>query len=137
MCYEACIATNINTRMSTKWSTEVLGSGGKPDFAALLKDEFTVILLRGKNVFGDMIFCYLKITFADIKKLQDAIDGSETFNISDFGTVIAAGKGEPTADVQAEVALAYPMLDKPKPIVTATAAAPAAATPQKKAWDEY
>lgn len=122
--------------MSTKWSTEVLGGGGKPDFAALLKDEFTVILLRGKNVFGDMIYCYLKITFADIEKLQAAIEGPGNFNISDFGSVIAAGKGEPTSEVQAEVALAYPMLDKPKPIISANAAA-AAPKQEKKAWDEY
>lgn len=122
--------------MSTKWSTEVLGKGGKPDFAALLKDEFTVILLRGKNVFGDMIYCYLKITFADIAKLQEAIDGTTTFNISDFGSVIAAGKGEPTSEVQAEIALAYPMLEKPKPIVTPSTEAPAPPK-EKKAWDEY
>ncbi len=124
--------------MSTKWSTEVLGKGGKPDFAALLKDEFTVILLRGKNVFGDLIYCYLKITFADIDKLQAAIEGSTTFNISDFGSVIAAGKGEPTDEVQAEVAMAYPLLDKPKPIVTpANDSAPVAPKQEKKAWDEY
>lgn len=118
--------------MSTKWSTEVLG-GRKPDFASLLKDESTVILLRGKNVFGDMIYCYLKITFGDIEKLQEAINGDSTFNISDFGSVIAAGKGEPASDVKAEVAQAYPLLEQPKPIITPAAQSPA----EKKQWDDY
>lgn len=123
--------------MSTKWSTEVLNNGGgTPDFAALMKDEATVILLRGKNVFGDMIYCYLKVAFPDIRKLEDALSGTSTFNISDFGTVIAAGKGEPPPEVQAEVALAYPMLDKPKPLNTAPASQPAAKQ-EKKNWDEY
>lgn len=123
--------------MSTKWSTEVLGSGGKPDFASLLKDEFTVILFRGKNAFGDLIYCYLKISFGDMEKLQVAIDAPGTFNISDYGSVIAAGKGEPPDEVKAEVAAAYPMLEKPRPLASGTGAAPAAAKPEKKAWDEY
>ena len=125
--------------MSTKWSTEVLGNGGKVDFASLLKDESTVILLRGKNVFGDMIYCYLKITFGEITRLQEAVDAPGTFNISDFGSVIAAGKGEPPEDVQAEIALAYPMLDKPKPIPFGSNAKQPNPAPEeeKKAWDEY
>ncbi len=125
--------------MSTKWNAEVLGSGGKPDFAALLKDEFTVILFRGKNAFGDLIYCYLKISFGDMAKLQVAIDAPGTFNISDFGSVIAAGKGEPSDEIQAEIAMAYPMLDKPKPVIDPNTPLPeAAAKPvEKKAWDEY
>lgn len=128
--------TDVTTAMSTKWSTEVLGKGGKPDFAALLKDDFKVILLRGKNVFGDMIYCYLKVTFGDLNRLQEALDSPNTFNISDYGTVIAAGRGEPTDEVQAEVALAYPMIEKPRPLSELKPPASAVKT-EKKAWDEY
>lgn len=121
--------------MSTKWSTEVLGKkGGAPDFASLLKDESTVILLRGKNVFGDIIYCYLKITFGDMEKLQAAMAGTEAFNISDFGSVLAAGRGEPTAEVKAEIAASYPMLESPKSILPGAAAV---ASSEKKNWDEY
>lgn len=121
--------------MSTKWSTEVLGGSGKTDFAALLKDEHTVILLRGKNVFGDMIYCYLKVTHGQIVKLKEVIETTPTFNITDYGTVIAAGKGEPDAEVQAEVSLAYPLATTFKTVV-APKEAPAPIT-EKKAWDEY
>lgn len=126
--------------MSTKWSSEALGKDGSVDFAALLKDESTVILLRGKNVFGDLIYCYLKITYGDIAKLQEAVGAPGTFNITDFGSVIAGGKGEPPPEVEAEIALTYPMLEKPKPISFGSPSAKPAqpALPaEKKAWDEY
>lgn len=118
--------------MATKWSTEILGKGN-PEFAALLKNETTVILLRGKNVFGDFIFCYLKISYGDMEKLQEAIETNQTFNISDFGSVLAAGKGEPSNEVKAELAKSYPILETPKPISSKPAEEPA----EKKAWDDY
>jgi len=121
--------------MSTKWSTEILGKNGAPDFSALLKDECVVILLRGKNIFNDFIYCYLKIAYPDIPRLQAAIAGEGNFNISDFGTVLAAGKGEPPEEVKAELALSYPMLDKPTPFGDHSNT-PAAPT-EKKNWDEY
>ena len=59
--------------MSTKWNAQDLGKKGTPNFSDLLKDEYTVILLRGKNAFGDMIYCYLKITHANVEKLEKAL----------------------------------------------------------------
>ena len=121
--------------MSTKWSAEIIGKTGGVDFANLLKDEVTIVLLRGKNVFGDLIFCYLKITYPNLEKLKTAIAENQRFNISDFGTVLAAGKGEPTDEVKAELAMSYPMLDEPKTLMPMQAAAQAPL--EKKAWDEY
>lgn len=109
-----------------------MGKTGAPDFGALLKDDYTVILLQGKNVFGDMIYCYLKITFPDIEKLQGALALDESFNPSDFGTVVAAGKGEPPEEVKAEIATTYSVFQQP--------AAKQSAAPipkEKKNWDEY
>lgn len=119
----------------TKWSTEVLGKNGAPDFGALLKDELTVVLLQGKNVFGDMIYCYVQLTFPDLQRLQTALTLDESFNPSDFGTVVAAGKGEPPEEVKAEIATTYKVLSKAntKPAASVPAAAPA----EKKSWDEY
>ncbi len=121
--------------MSTKWSTQVIGKTGTPNFGELLKDEYTVILLRGKNTFGDMIYCYVKLTFPDLHRLEEALKYEDSFNPSDFGTVVAAGRGEPTDEVKMEVAATYPVLGK----APAPAPKPAAAAipEEKKAWDEY
>lgn len=126
--------------MSTKWSAETLGkNGGKPDFGALLKDESRIMLLRGKNVFGDFVYCYLKIAMPDIAKLDAAIAGEGNFNLSDFGTVLAAGKGEPPAEVKAEIAQTYPTIApmKTEDSTDAIAAEIPVAPAEKKGWDEY
>jgi hypothetical protein len=117
--------------MSAKWSTQVLGN--RPNFGELLKDEFTVVLLRGKNTFGDLIYCYLKITFPDLEKLEAALKGDVNFNASDFGTVVAAGKGEPSDEVKAEIATIYPMLQAH----VTTKPVPQEIPTEKKNWDEY
>jgi hypothetical protein len=125
--------------MSTKWSTEILGkAGGTPDFSELLKDEPRVLLLKGKNTFGDFVYCYLKITAGDIKKLEAAMSGENgggEFNIHDFGTVLAAGRGDPPSDVRAEIAAAYPTLGGSETGAAALAGKPAPL--EKKSWDEY
>jgi len=120
--------------MSAKWSTEVLGGGGV-DFADLLKDEYAVLLLRGKNVFGDFIFCYLKVGIQQFKALQAALQGDANFVISDYGSVLAAGKGEPPEEVKAEISLSYPATKKYPPIHSGANAPPP--PPEKKNWDEY
>jgi len=128
-------AIMLLVHMSTKWSAETLGKAGKPDFGALMKNEATIVLLRGKNVFGDFIYCYLKIAFPDLSRLQAAISSDIEFNISDFGTVIAAGKGDPPEDVKQEIASAYPMLDKPESLLPSEESPSIPA--EKKNWDEY
>jgi hypothetical protein len=123
--------------MSTKWSAETLGKGNKPDFGELLKDESRIMLLRGKNIFGDFVYCYLKINYPNIKKLEAAIMGEGNFNLNDFGTVLAAGKGEPTAEVKAEISNAYPSIGQPEDVSGQGTAQTAAAPLEKKNWDEY
>jgi hypothetical protein len=118
--------------MSSKWSSQILGRGSV-NFADLLKDEYSVVLLQGKNTFGDMIYCYVKVSLPNMEKLQTALKLDGLFNPSDFGEVIAAAKGEPTPEVRAELARLYPMFDTPRMIHQPTAAAEAT----KKAWDEY
>lgn len=118
--------------MSAKWSSSILKKSGV-DFGELLKDEYAVIMLQGKNTFGDMIYCFLKVALPDIQRLQLALQAGKGFNASDYGTVVAAGKGEPPDDVKAEIALNYPMLESPRPMHIPPAAVPT----EKKAWDEY
>jgi len=118
--------------MSAKWSSTDLGKKSS-DFGELLKDEYGVILLQGKNVFGDMIYSYLKIALPDLDKLQAALQSDESFNPSDFGTVVAAGKGEPSEEVKAEISTSYRVFEQPKPINPASPSVP----DKKKKWDEY
>jgi hypothetical protein len=116
--------------MMTKWTSKA-GLPGSEGMGSLA-DQFVVLLLYGKNSFGDKIYSYLKITLPNLANLKSAVKSGGGFNPSDFGEVIAAGKGEPTTEVRNEIAAQYQVLDN-KP-----AAAPAVDVPAtKKAWDEY
>lgn len=124
--------------MSTKWSTQVQAKSGATNFGDLLKDEYAIFLLHGKNVFGDIVYCYVKVSLPNIKKLQLALQSSENFNASDYGEVVAAGKGDPSDEVRAEIALTYPMLEQPTVMrIPAPPAIQADIPMEKKAWDEY
>jgi serine/threonine protein kinase len=72
------------------------------------KDDYAVLLLRGRNGHGDQIYCYLKVNSQQLKALQQVLKGSAEFNISDYGTVIYAAKGKPSTRVKAEILRAYP-----------------------------
>jgi hypothetical protein len=118
--------------MTSKWSSNTLTeSGSKPNFDELFKDEYAVLLLQGKNNFGDMIYSYLKVALPNIKSLYATLQAGKGFTPSEFGTVIAAGKGLPSAELRAEISSQYKILDPQKP--PALSATPA----DKKAWDEY
>lgn len=114
--------------MASTWTTKTLPSEGVP-----LSEQFVVLLLFGKNSFGDRIYSFVKINLPHIQTLKNAIKSGKGFNPSDFGEVIAAGKGEPPSEVRAEIAASYQVLDNAAPQATAKP------TPieEKKAWDEY
>lgn len=122
--------------MSTKWSSQILGRSGGVDFGELLKDEFSVVLLQGKNTFGDMIYCYVKVNIPNLEKLQRTLQAGTTFNPSDFGEVVAAGKGSPPDEVRAEIARMYPMLEKARMLHEAINK-PAPTPEDKKDWDQF
>jgi hypothetical protein len=122
--------------MSTKWSTQVLGqSGSSTGFGELLKDEYAIIFLQGKNTFDDIVYCYVKVMLPDIDRMHAILDSGAGFNPSDFGTVVAAGKGEPTMEVKGELSMLYPMLSQPKSMNLPNM--PISAPLEKRAWDEY
>ncbi len=120
--------------MSTKWSAEVLNGG--VDFDDLFKDQFAILLLRGKNVFGDFIYCYLKVSIKELKALNAVLKQDVEFTISDYGSVIAAGKGEPPPDIKAEISLAFPTAASNAGALHQGANVPAEMM-EKKSWDEY
>lgn len=79
---------------------------------SLKKDE-VVILLQGKNSFGDPIFSYLKLNLGNLIELKRAMINKQDFLPSDFGTVLAAGRGEPSAELRSEMAVTHKMVDRP------------------------
>ncbi len=119
--------------MSTQWNTRSLSDkAGGVIINASLGVDTVVILMRGKNPFGDRIYSYLKLTLADLKRMQAAVAQAAPFNPSDFGTVVAAGRGDPTPEVRAEIEAMYRVVDAAEGGTQAAAVAPA-----QKAWDEY
>lgn len=117
--------------MSSLWTSKPLPEKAA-NGASSLDSQFVVLLLFGKNSFGDKIYSYVKINLPNLPNLKSAIQAGKGFNPSDFGEVIAAGKGEPPNEVRSEIASTYQVLDNSAP-----QAAPVAANTEKKAWDEY
>lgn len=106
-------------------------------FGELFKDEYAVILLQGKNSFGDIIYSYVEVTLPNIKLLYSALNSGEDFTPSDFGKVLEAGKGEPSEELKAEMATRYNMLQPIQPATFQPNKSTQAIPIAKKAWDEY
>lgn len=101
--------------MSTDWVAKSFSKNSTPvavDDSYL--DEEVVILLQGKNSFNDRIFSYLKLTFRNFLVMREVMALKKPFLPSDFGTVLAAGKGDPTPELRSEMAIAYQLVDTPQ-----------------------
>ena len=77
----------------------------------------TVILAQGKNMFGDEIYSYIKFSMKNFRRLRDAMIAGENFKPSDYGEVIAAGRGEPPQELKDEMRIQYGLIDTPRPLV--------------------
>lgn len=112
------------------------GANAAGSLGDLFKDEYAVILLQGKNSFGDMIYSYVKVTLPNIKRLYAALNSGEDFSPSDFGSIVAAGKGVPPDSLRSEMDSSHSML-QPIPPTVFQPASNKSTSVQKKAWDEY
>ncbi|MFN7400892.1 MAG: hypothetical protein ACK5R4_00990 [Alphaproteobacteria bacterium] len=120
--------------MSTNWKTGAYSKNTTPvSVDEALLSEKGVILLQGKNVYGDQIFTYLELTLKSLIQLRDKMRKHEDFMPAEYGTVLAAGKGDPSAELKSEMAVTHQMIDVPKP--KPVSAAPVA-VPQPKLWDD-
>lgn len=117
--------------MSSQWNTKAIGKSLDLMQSGVLEEE-VVILLLGKNNFGDRIYSFLKLKVKDLMRMQSAMQAGEQFNPSDFGSIVAAGKGEPTDEIKAEIASSYKFVNTGKGTV-ATQQTPV----EEKKWDEY
>lgn len=120
--------------MSNTWKTGAYSKNSTPvELDDALLNEKVVILLQGKNVYSDPIFTYLELTLRSLQQLRDKMRKSEDFMPAEYGNVLAAGKGEPSAEMRSEMAVTHNMIDVPKP---RPAALPTYAVPQPKLWDD-
>ena len=118
--------------MSSKWTSPGLGRKSTPvEVPEDLKDELIVVLLYGKNMFGDKIYSYLELPLKNLPLLQEKLYAKAQFSPSEFGSVIHAGKGEPTDEVRAEIRANYPHSQSyPDPATIVASVA------QPKVWGE-
>ena len=102
--------------MNTTWKTGAFSKNSTPvaiDDALL--DEKVVILLQGKNVFGDQIYTYIRLSLRSLQQLRDKMKKNENFMPAEYGEILAAGRGEPSAELRSEMAVTYNMIDVPRP----------------------
>lgn len=115
----------------TEWVTRAFSQNSTPvEIDEKLLDEEVVILLQGKNNFGDSIYSYIKLPLRNLSKLRSAMRGSQNFLPSDYGNVISAGKGDPSPELRSEMAVTYGLVDVPKPRM------PKISTAQPSVWTE-
>lgn len=101
--------------MTGKWTAKSYSSSGTAvTIDETSKNDELVILLQGKNSFSDDIYSYLKLTMEKMYDLRIAMLEGKNFMPSDFGTVLAAGRGEPPQELRSEMAVRYKMIDKPR-----------------------
>lgn len=99
-----------------------------------LLGEKVVIMLQGTNFFGDQIFSYLELTVEKLQELTVKMQLGQSFNPSDFGTVIAAGKGVPSEELVAEMKSKHNMVEVPKAPPKSPAPAATPSLSQPKPW---
>jgi len=118
------------------WETQSMGDAGlSPEdiITEKLLDDEAVMLVTGKNMFGDDIYSYLKFTMKTFNALREAMIAGENFKPSDYGSVISAGRGKPSQQLRDEMHENYGLVDVPRP---AAEPAPAAAEDPITFFDE-
>ncbi len=112
------MAEPIDSKIKKEWLTKALGDVSfkpeKPIEETDLMNE-VVVLLQGNNMFGDQIYSYVKLDLNGFRALRDAMIGRKDFTPSDYGEVVAAGRGEPSQELRDEMRVQYKMVDVPNP----------------------
>jgi len=66
-----------------------------------------IVLVHGNNVYGDPIYCYLKIPYGIYDEVKAIINGPGNFDPRDYGIVVASGFGRPTEEVKVRIGLEH------------------------------
>lgn len=87
--------------MVNNWTAKTLGQ--LPGAGESGDDEDMLVLVQGKNAFNDSIYCYIKVSSSRMNEFMNVLKTTRQFDLREYGTVVAAGRGVPTADTQIEV----------------------------------
>lgn len=94
---------------STK-NIDNIGGQNPLDDPVLAKKD-VVILVQGKNVNHEIIYCYLKISLEIYPLIRTFLETGAEFNLVDYGEVILAGTGKPSNRQQKGMRMVYDMID--------------------------
>jgi hypothetical protein len=109
---------DIENKINKEWITKALGDVNfsmEEKIDDSLLDEDVVILLQGQNMFGDTIYSYVKLTLRNFRRMREDMGIGKNFKPSDYGEVVAAGRGDPSPEVREEMRIKYKMVEVPKP----------------------
>lgn len=90
--------------------------------SSTLPSDEALVFVQGENTSGDAVYAYIQLPVDRVEDLRERLVTGEQFVPSELGTVIAAGRGQPTEEVKAEIAehqsMIYydpPTLRRPEP----------------------
>ena len=92
-------------------------------------DKEVVVLLNSMNTFGDKVYSYVQLTIRNFQTICEKVASRQKFLPSEFGTVLAAGKGFPPEELQEEMRQTYNI----QPVPSA-GSAPVLPTAYPKVW---
>lgn len=102
--------------MAGSWVSKALGKTQAVDnLGSSTHDLLTMLLVLGRNTFGDEIYTYIRLPMQRIDEVKDKLAEGGNFMPSQYGSVVAAGRGKPTPEITEEVGIPEFMLYfKPK-----------------------
>ena len=86
-----------------QWHAKAVGFRSDLPAGQVPSHEEVVVLLQANNHFGDAIFCYVKLPYERYAELKSRIANMDVVDPRQFGSIVAAGLGAPTAELQEEV----------------------------------
>lgn len=89
--------------MPSSWISKALGYIQNDEASEGDAAEDLVVLVQGKNAFNDKIYCYIRIPHAQFDEFKRQLQSVSSFDLREYGTIIAAGRGDPTKEVQVEI----------------------------------
>lgn len=102
----------MKSGMMNYWIEATLGL---ERYRSAIDEETVVILLQGTNAFGEEIHSYLQVTIDALVDLNNLLQSKAGFNPDDYGDVVAAGRGAPSADERLRMSALYGMMHTAPP----------------------